>query len=124
MITVPVKSGAFNSDKLVETLLEDWLARIVMLMFLVPVFRLSYRMVAEKETRVRESMKMMGLTEFSYWFSWILYWLTINTYIAIVSTIILKVLLIEFTSFALIFAMFWLYGMALFGFVIFAQSFF
>ena len=124
MITVPVKSQATNSDLLVETLLNDWLARIIMLMFLVPVFRLSYRMVAEKETRVRESMKMMGLTEFSYWISWILYWLCVNTYIALVSSMILKLLLIEYTTFDLIFAMFWLYGMALFGFVIFAQSFF
>lgn len=124
MITVPVKSGAFNQDVLTESILSEWLARAIMLMFIVPVFRLTYRMVAEKETRVRESMRMMGLTEFSYWFSWALYWILINTYISIVSVIILAVYLIHFSQLWYIWLMLWIYGMALFGFVIFAQAFF
>jgi hypothetical protein len=27
-------------------------------------------MVSEKESKARESMKMMGLVDFSYWLSW------------------------------------------------------
>jgi len=55
------------------------------LMFIVPLYRLVYRIVNEKETRARESMKMMGLTDMSYWLSWFTYYLLTITLIALLS---------------------------------------
>jgi hypothetical protein len=87
-------------------------------MFIVPVFRFSYRMVAEKEQRSRESMQMMGLTELAYWSSWLVYYLITNTAISILSTIILSTTLLKFSSAWLVFNYFWLYGLSLFGFIL------
>jgi len=39
---------------------------------LVPVSRLISRISSEKETKIRESMKMMGLTDTPWWLSWII----------------------------------------------------
>jgi ATP-binding cassette subfamily A (ABC1) protein 3 len=93
-------------------------------MFIVPVFRFTYRITKEKETRVRESMEMMGLTEMAYWSSWLASYTIINTFISVVSTIILHYGLLKFSSSFLVFLFFWLYGLSLFGFILFCQSFF
>jgi hypothetical protein len=39
---------------------------------LVPVSRLISRISSEKETKIRESMKMMGLTDAPWWLSWVI----------------------------------------------------
>lgn len=39
-------------------------------------------MVAEKETQVRDSMRMMGLNELAYWCSWLVNYAIINIFIA------------------------------------------
>ena len=46
-------------------------------------------MVAEKETQVRDSMRMMGLNEIAYWASWLLYFGFINLIIAAICTLVL-----------------------------------
>ena len=56
MITVPVQSAAFASDAIINQILTTYLPMFTLLSYITPVFRLTYRMVSEKETRVRESM--------------------------------------------------------------------
>jgi hypothetical protein len=88
-------------------------------MFIVPVFRFTFRMVSEKETRARESMQMMGLTEIAYWFSWFVYYVVTITFISTISTLILQFTLLKFSNPWLVFITFELYGLSLFGFILF-----
>lgn len=81
-------------------------------------------MVAEKETQVRDSMRMMGLNEFAYWCSWLANYLVINFIIASCSTIILFSTIFTHSSWVLVWLFFFLYGLALFGFVVMIQAFF
>jgi len=98
------------------------LAFFIFLIFIVPLYRLVYRIVNEKETRARESMKMMGLTDSSYWLSWFTYYLLVVTFIALLSMQMLKGLVK--TEPAIIFLVFWMYGMSLFGYALIFQTFF
>ena len=66
----------------------------------------------------------MGLTEFAYWSSWLVYYTVTNTFISLASTIILCTTLLKFSHYLLVFAYFWLYGMSVFGFILFCQAFF
>ena len=69
-------------------------------------------------------MRMMGLSDFSYWISWWTYYSTIITIISIVCTIIASSKLIVLSSKGLVFLLFWVYGMSLFGLIVFFQSLF
>ena len=62
MITVPNRSAGFDYDAFMFTILDGFLPLATLTVFFLPVFRTTYRMVSEKETRIRESMTMMGLT--------------------------------------------------------------
>lgn len=62
MVTVPNKSAAYDYDEFMFQVLDQFLPLATLLSFFAPTFRITQRMVSEKETRVRESMTMMGLT--------------------------------------------------------------
>lgn len=49
----------------------------------------------EKESRVREGMRMMGMSDFSFYISWIFYYMIITFIISIVCTIMLKISVFE-----------------------------
>jgi len=56
MVVIPAKTPAYDYDPLMKQILAEQLPLFTVLMYIVPVFRFSYRMVAEKEQRSRESM--------------------------------------------------------------------
>jgi len=43
----------------------------MILMYVPLIYRTVYRLVYEKVTRAKESMRMMGLGDFAYWSSWL-----------------------------------------------------
>jgi hypothetical protein len=43
------------------------------------MYRTVYRIVFEKVTRAKESMRIMGMTDLPYWASWFVTYSTINT---------------------------------------------
>lgn len=61
----------------------------ILLAFIPLLYRTVYRIVFEKVTRVKESMRMMGMGEFSYWLSWITYYTLVNTILSILCTSVL-----------------------------------
>ena len=81
-------------------------------------------MVAEKETLVRDSMRMMGLNEFAYWASWLLYYLVTIAVIASLCTGVLYATLFKYSSFLMVWLFFFSYGMSLFGYIVLLQAFF
>jgi ATP-binding cassette subfamily A (ABC1) protein 3 len=98
------------------------LSFFLFLIFIVPLYRITYRVVAEKETKARESMKMMGLTDSSYWLSWVSYYALVVTMISLICVIMLGSLLR--TSGLVIFIIIWIYGMSLFGYALIMQAIF
>ncbi len=51
----------------------------LLVMFIPPVYNMVFLIVKEKESKTRESMRMMGLTDIPYWLSWFLFYSAINT---------------------------------------------
>jgi ATP-binding cassette subfamily A (ABC1) protein 3 len=82
---------------------------------LIPVVRLISRICTEKETKVREAMKMMGLTDTPYWLSWYIMYLVIYTFIAVVCTLIC-IPIFRYASKFVVFLMFFIYGLTCIGF--------
>lgn len=110
-LAVPMSSSAYVQDDFAQVL--NLLGFFIFNVFIVPLYRLSYRIVNEKETRARESMKMMGLTDTSYWLSWLSYYAIICTVITLI--IVYMVSSLMKSSLLLLFLYIWIYGMSLFG---------
>jgi hypothetical protein len=71
-----------------QFVISSTLGIFYMLSFLYPVSRIIRELVMEKEKRIKEGMKMMGLTEFAYNLSWLI---TTVIQMALVSLLIVLV---------------------------------
>ena len=119
-LSIPISSNTYVTDPFSQIL--NLLAFFMFLIFIVPLYRIVYRIVNEKETRARESMKMMGLTDSSYWLSWLTYYMFVIIIIATISVQMLKSLVKSEPS--VIWTIFFIYGMSLFGYALIFQSLF
>ncbi len=82
------------------------------------------RIVSEKETMAKDSMKMMGLSEISYWMSWFTYYFLVVSVISAAALGIVSINVIVHSDKFIIFGYFWVYGMSLFGLIMFFSAIF
>ena len=95
----------------------------LVLIYILPVYQLVFMIVKEKESRCKESMRMMGMSDASYWLSWFVHYTIINTVIATIAWLVLLTNVIQFSRPFYIWIYFWLYGEAVFGQIVLIQSF-
>ena len=89
--------------------------------YLIPLSMQVSRMVGEKESKAKEGMKIMGLTESIYFLSYFLQFFIQNTIYAIVNSAIMTQVFDD-TGYIYLFAFFWLYGINIFALSFFFQS--
>jgi len=118
LAAVPFKTAHYVKDDFSE-ILQTMLPFFLLLMYILPVYRMISRIVSEKESKARESMKMMGMQDSSYWLSWFFYYFIIVTFISVISVLTLSANVIVVSDKGIIFAFFWIYGMSLFGLIVF-----
>eukprot|EP00794_Sanderia_malayensis_P009395 gene9395-10383_t len=88
---------------------------IYMVMVFSPymMFLLTY-VVTEKEKKIKEAMKIMGLSQFAFWFTWFITYAIIITIGVILVVIIARVSsLFGNSNYFIIFIMFFLYGLSI-----------
>ncbi|XP_041356253.1 phospholipid-transporting ATPase ABCA3-like [Gigantopelta aegis] len=79
---------AYTSDPMTKTL-QDTFAMFIVLSLMVTVIQTTKELVHEKETKIKESMKLMGMLSAPHWVTWIL---TSMIKIAIVSALYMGIL--------------------------------
>lgn len=84
-----------------------------------PVYTTVYNLVKEKEQRSKESMRMMGMSDLSYWLSWFAFYTLQTTIIAFIGWICLCINVIKDGGAGYIFVYMWLFGISVFGQVVF-----
>lgn len=90
---------------------------------MVPVARMIGRIVTEKETKVREAMKMMGLTDTPYWLSWVIMY-TIIYLISAIGCTLIGIPIFKYSNKFVVFLIFFLYGLSCISFCMLISSFF
>lgn len=95
-----------------------------MLIYLGPVYSSVYGIVQEKEQRSKESMRMMGMTDFAYWLSWICFYTLQTTVISLIAWLLLSINVINYGSGFYVFLYIWLFGVSIIGQIVFYQSLF
>ena len=91
---------------------------------IVAYLRMNSRILTEKEKKIREGMKIMGMQDSSFYLSWITWYMMIYTIISIAVTIILKLSIYTNSDITLIFIWYWLFCMTLIAQCLFVTSFF
>ena len=76
-MTIPFKLKPMVKDPF-SALVFFILPHFIMLMFIPLIYRLTYRIVREKELRTKEMMAEMGMKTFSFWMSWAVYFTCVN----------------------------------------------
>ena len=94
----------------------------VLIAYALPLSINIYRLVKEKETRAKEGMKIMGLKELHYFFSYFLLYFIINIVYSICNALIIKQSMTYIEGIYFLF-FFFLYGLVIYSLVYFFQSF-
>jgi ATP-binding cassette subfamily A (ABC1) protein 3 len=108
-MTVPMKIPAIVKDPF-AFMLSLIAPYFFMLMYIPLLYRTTYRIVSEKELRVRETMRMMGMQDSSYWVSWFAYYTFLNTILSTIAWSIIAYGVFRLSSQFAIFCLIWLYG--------------
>jgi hypothetical protein len=113
-MSIPIPSDNSTSDSFGQ-ILSGVLPLFLILIYLLPVYNTVFLIVKEKESRTKESCKMMGMTDLPYWLSWFTYYTIQNTVISLIAWGVLCINVIVYSSKGYIFLYFWLFGEAIFG---------
>lgn len=103
-----------------KILLQLSMTLFILLMYIPLLYRTVYRIVFEKTTRAKESMRIMGLTDTPYWLSWYAYYTIVNTMVATGAWYVLMINIFSRRSGAVLWLVIWLYGQSLFGLLLIA----
>jgi len=71
--------ATFKSEDDFATIISSVLPFLILLIFIPPVYNTIYLIVREKESRIKESMRMMGMRDTSYWLSWYVYYTAVSS---------------------------------------------
>ena len=120
-IISPKKYNNFLKDSFVSNI-SLLLTFFTIVAYALPLTINIYRIVKEKETRAKEGMKIMGLSELTYFLSYFIIYFVINLIYSIFITFILKYVLVQIEA-IYIFVIYFLYGLVVYSLIFFFQSF-
>lgn len=106
------------SSNTTDPFLQVWtgvLPFLLLLIFIPPVYNTVFLIVKEKESRTKESMRMMGMKDTAYWLSWYVYFTLVSTCICFLAWIVLLINCIENSNSFLVLVFFIFYAQAVFG---------
>ena len=118
-MTIPTRDPPYVEDEFGK-IIKDVFSFFILIMYIPAVYRTAYRIVNEKETKVKESMRMMGLRDFSYWASWLTYYSIVNLMISLSSWAILVFGVDTKSEWWVILLIIWLFGQSIFGIILIA----
>lgn len=100
------------------------LSRFILIIFLIPLIRFIYSMTQEKESKIKEAMLMMGMSEAGYNCSWFVYYLIISFSICFILTLFGALVFFSKSMFLILFLIYFSYALSVYGLINFFQSIF
>ena len=65
---------------------------------MLPVYNTVFHLVKEKETHIKESMRMMGMKGYAYWLSWYIHYTIVSTAVALLAWGMLLINMINYSN--------------------------
>ena len=95
---------------------------ILVMAYMSPLSLYVYRMVGDKESKIKESMKIMGLEEGQYFLSYFIQYTIINLFSSLINAALFTVFL-NYIPYYYLFVMLFLWSLDVFALIYFFQSF-
>ena len=118
---VPMKYINYKDDKFGQ-FIGYIVPFFLIIAYMCPLCLYVYRMIEEKESRAKEGMKIMGLSESIYFLSYFLQYLVISIVVSLINTFILHLIFTKIPFYFLYLTLF-LWAMDVFALAFFFQSF-
>lgn len=96
----------------------------VIMAYVLPFLKLIYFIMYEKERKIKEGMKMMGMNETAFYVSWLMTYLVIFLFLSLINAIFLKIFIFTFSNYFIIFIIQAFYTIALMFHGLFLTVFF
>lgn len=109
MMLQPLPTETLVSDPFAIAL-RSLLPLFLLIIYIPSVYNLTFKIVREKETRAKETMRIMGMTDFPYWLSWFIFYTIINTVVTTLAWGVLMINVINYSTPFYVWIFFWLYG--------------
>ena len=119
MIALPYEN--YRSDPF-SLVIGYFIPFFMVIAYMCPLCLYVYRMVGEKENKSKEGMKIMGLSEGTYFLSYFLQYMVISLIDSIINTFFMALLFSRIPS-ILLFVILFLWALDIFGPIFFFQSF-
>ena len=114
ILSAPMPASSSSSDPFTQV----WtltLPFLLLLIFIPPVYNTVFLIVKEKESRIKESMRMMGMKDTAYWLSWYCYYSIVSFFIAFLAWCVLLINCIQHSNTFLVLVFFLFYAQAVFA---------
>lgn len=119
----PFPTESFTSDTF-QYVISSTLGMFYMLSYLYPVSQIVRALVLEKEMRIKEGMKMMGLTDFVYNMSWLIVLFCQMTVVSALITLVTADSVFEYSNNVLVFVFFEAFSLSVLGLCFLLSTFF
>ena len=63
----------------------------LLLAYVPQVYNMTFKIVRERESRTKETMRIMGMTDLPYWMSWFVFYTLLNTIMTTLAWVILLI---------------------------------
>ena len=123
MWSMPMPTAAYSQNSFYSAV-GYLLGLTIALAFLYPTSRLIKQMVEEKETRMKETLLILGVRQWAHWLSWVLISLLTYFIIAVLVTWVLSSQVLKYSSPSYLFAFIGLFSTSTIGFSFVVASFF
>lgn len=88
-------------------------APFIVLPVIIIYLRMTYALLIEKEKKIREGMKIMGMSNLSFYLSWIIYYVLIYTVCALGVALVLNLTVFPESDYSVMLFIIWLFYMTL-----------
>ncbi|EAR99563.1 ABC transporter family protein (macronuclear) [Tetrahymena thermophila SB210] len=119
----PIQSPSYTQDKIDEQLSNNF-GPFMILPMILSFLRLVQSLLVEKEKKIREGMKIMGMQDSSFYLSYIIQYLITYTVISLLMAMVLKISIFKKSDYFFLFIWFWLFTISLIFQALFVQAFF
>ena len=118
-----VKTPTYYQDDL-PTQLQGRFSIFTIIAYILPFLKLIYFIGYEKEKKIKEGMKMMGMNETAFYASWLITYFIIFLVLTLINSLLLKIYIFTFSHYFLIFIIQGLYTFSLMFHALLLTTFF
>ena len=91
-------------------IIESTLTMCILLAYIPVVYRTVFRIVFEKSTKAKETMRIMGMSDVPYWVSWFVIYTLSNTLITTLMVATSMINVVKQNSAVMFWIILWIFG--------------